>query len=467
MSQKNIQIQTQEQVLAQQQTLSSQQVLFVRLLEMPVDALAARIENECMENPWLEKKDPASEEDFATPQHEAQGMDYNPADDYRSEDDIPAYLLHPHGSSERTMETVEYGETLTFYDHLQEQAAEYDLNEHQRTLLEYLIGSLDEDGLLRKQLLQIADELAIYQAVDTTEKELEEVLSILWQFDPAGLGARSLQECLRLQILRMEESQQRKWMLHVVDHQWDEFTRNRWDRIAERLNLTVSQASTLQRDMLRLNPRPGASLNEAQGRSLQQVTPDVIVDCDEEGHLSLTLNDGNLPLLEVSKDAQGEDLAFTRRYVERGNLFIEALRQRRDTMLRTMRAILKLQRDFFLEGDEALLHPMILEDVANLTGLDISTVSRVCNSKYVLTPYGTYPLRWFFSQKSIQRDGEALSGRQVQVTLRKLIEEEDKSHPLSDEQLTTLMQQQGFQIARRTVAKYREAMGFPTSRMRH
>lgn len=466
MSQKNVQIQTQEQMLTQQQTLSSQQVLFVRLLEMPVDALAARIENECMENPWLEKKDPASEEDFSTQQHESQGMDYNPADDYRSEDDIPSYLLHTH-DGERTMETVEYGETLTFFDHLQEQAAEYDLDEHQRTLLEYLIGSLDEDGLLRKPLLQIADELAIYQAVDTTEKELEEVLGVLWQFDPAGLGARSLQECLRLQILRQEESQQRKWMLQVVDHLWDEFTRNRWDHIAERIGLTASQKSVLQHEMLRLNPRPGAALNEAQGRNLEQVTPDFIVDCDEEGNLSFTLNDGSLPMLEVSKDVMGDDLAFTRRYVERGNLFIEALRQRRETMLKTMRTILKLQRDFFLEGDEALLHPMILEDVARVTGQDISTVSRVCNSKYVLTPYGTYPLRWFFSQKSVQRDGEALSGRQVQVALRQLIDSEDKAHPLSDERLTTLMQQQGFQIARRTIAKYREAMGIPTSRLRH
>lgn len=445
--------------------MSAQTVLLARLLELPVEALAARIEDECLENPWLEKVDPASGEESDVPQGSGEtDMEYNPADDYRSEDDIPSYQFQQ--GNGRTAETMEYGDTLTFYDHLQEQASEYDLNEHKQTLLQYLIGSLDEDGLLRKPLRQMADELAIYQAIDTTEEELEEVLHTLWQFDPPGIGARSLQECLRLQILRGPENTQRTLMLQIVDGLWEDFTHNRWDIIARRMKLTEGQTSALQHELTRLNPRPGSSLGEQSGRAMEQVTPDFVVENDGYDHLSFYLNDGGLPGLQVSPDALQEANEFTSRYVNRGNLFIAALRHRRQSMTKAMAVILDIQRAFFLEGDESLLRPMLMEDVATRTALDVSTISRICNHKYVQTPFGTYPLRWFFTQRSVQRGDETLSTHQVMAALRGLIEAEDKRNPLGDEKLADAMQVLGYNIARRTIAKYRDAMGIPVARMR-
>lgn len=479
MAQKNVQIQHDELQQLQQQTLKGQYVLMLRLLELPVDALVKRIEDECVENPWLEKAEPSDAESM--PAAADDGMDYNPADDYRSEDDIPTYLYRQPTDNERA-ESVEYGDTLSFYDLLKEQIAEYELSDLQRQLLEYLIGSLDEDGFLRKPLYQLSDELAIYQGIDATPEELEEVLHILWQFDPPGLGARSLQECLRLQIEREADHPLHDLMLQVIDTYWDDVKNKRWNVVERQLRLSAAQTASLQHELLRLNPRPGASLGESISQSAEHVTPDFVVEIDAYGNLTLSLNNVGVPDLVISADALDklanydrqtvlsasarEDVQFTRRYVDRGNLFVNALRQRHETMLRTMTAIMALQSAFFAEGDESLLRPMILEDVARHTGLDISSVSRVCSGKYVQTPYGTYPLRWFFTMKAVQRGQEDVSTRQVQSMIRQLIEEEDKQHPLSDDRLSSLMQERGYDIARRTITKYREAMGIPIARLR-
>lgn len=483
MAQELVQQQQQQQQQVMQQTLSAQQVLVMRLLELPTEALLQRVENECLENPWLEKKEPTGDDDFAAPVGTEEGGDYNPADDYRTEDDIPSYLLNQPSGKADSMETIEYGETLSFYDRLEAQVGEYDLDENQRQLLSYLIGSLEESGLLKKSLALIADELAIYQGVDTTEKELEEVLHILWQFDPAGIGARSLQECLRLQVERSDkENPLREQMLQMLSRHWDDITHKRWDVIQRRMRLSSVQVNALQRELLSLNPRPGLALSEPETRSTQQVTPDFIVETDGYGNLTLSLNNSGVPDLMVSADATDkleayaksstlsqaarEDMLFTRRYVDRGTLFINAMRQRRETMLRTMTAIVHMQRDFFLEGDETLLRPMVLDDVAQRIGMDPSTVSRVCNSKYVRTSYGTFPLKMFFTHKAVQKDGDTQTVHQVMAVLRSLIENEDKAKPLNDDRLAALMQQQGYNIARRTIAKYREQMGIPVARLR-
>lgn len=494
MAQDNKQTQNQVQVQAQQQvqvqTLSPQQVMLVRLTEMPIEALQQRIENECLENPWLEKApslDPSPEEEGSWaaegPLSSERGEGGEASYDYRSEDDIPDYMLRP-TYNKLVPENVEYGDTLSFYDQLKAQMADFELTDHERLLLEYLIGELDDGGLLGKPLVQIVDEAEIYQGIETTEREMLGVLDILQQFEPAGVGARSLQECLILQIKRDERNPYRSQLLLIMEKYYDDFLHKRWERIQQRLKLSPLQVEELKREIKRLNPRPGSALGEKSVVIGHQITPDFIVDTDEDGHISMQLNGGTSALIispdateklkgyEKLKDSQltkavQEDIRFTREYVERGQLFIDALAQRRESMIRTMNAIIKLQRPFFLQGDDTLLRPMKLEDVAALAGYDISTVSRVCNSKYVQTPFGIYSLKHFFTHKAVQKDdAEMATQKQVMAAIGELIDTEDKHHPLSDEKLTTLLKQKGYDIARRTIAKYREIMKIPIARMR-
>lgn len=493
MDQKNVLIQQQGQQQVQVQTLAPQQVLLAKLTEMPVDALRQRVENECMENPWLEKAGGDSDEAVGT-EADSDGSTALDGDggsiadervgDYGSEDDIPDHLLNGAAAQNRP-ENVDYRTTLSFYDHLKDQVHEYDLTPHQEQVLEYLIGSLGEDGMLPKSLDQLADEAEIYQNLTTDSRELEQMLHILWQFDPPGIGARSLQECLLLQIARAPHVRFRKEATEVLRSCYDDFMHKRWDRIGQRLHLDDRTIEGVKRVILRLNPHPGFSLGEQDGAASQHITPDFIVETDSDGNITLTLNDGDMPALTVSEDAterlaaydrrkgrplshsEQEDMRFTRRYVERGQMFIQALIQRRETMTRTMQAIINWQRPFFLEGDESLLRPMVLDDIAGRTGYDISTISRVSNSKYVQTSFGIYPLRWFFQRKSVSADDSSeVTQRAVMGELRRLVESEDKARPLSDGRLAELMAEQGYPLARRTVAKYREQMGIPSSKMR-
>ena len=492
MSQRNTQTQQAVQTIGQvqTQTLSAQQVIAVRLTEMSLDALRQRVENECLENPWLEHKADEDADDYGGEgigdgENEVRSPEDNVNDmlgDYRSEEDVPDYLLHAANGS-NVAENVEYGDTLSFYDQLKAQVGEYDLSEHEQEVMEYLIGSLDDDGLLKKSLPQLADELEIYQGITTDTKELERMLHILWQFDPAGVGARSLQECLLVQINRLKDNPWQAQMKAVLQDSYDDFIHKRWDRIRRRLKLSEAQAERLQREIQKLNPRPGNALGEKMGQGSPHVTPDYIVETDSYGNITMSLNEAGVPTLIISPDAveklkgyetqkgtlsqaAQEDLRFTRSYVERGQMFINALAMRRESMIRTMQAIIRLQRPFFLEGDESLLRPMILKDISDISGVSISVVSRVCNSKYVQTNFGTFPLKWFFSHKTHQADGDEVSSRKVMSALRNLIDNENRRAPLSDEQLTQMLRQQGFDIARRTVAKYREQMGLPVARMR-
>lgn len=476
-----IQETTQEQV--QVQNLSPQQVMVARLTELSIEALAHRVENECLENPWLEKVDGTQDEaDAYGAEAGGEGQDTgydtpaaDASDDYNSEGDIPAYQLQTQNG--RTMETVEYGETLSFYDKLLDQMSEFELDDHQQDVLRYIIGSLEDDGLLKKPLYLIVDELAIYQGVQTSEEEVESLLHVLWHFEPTGVGARSVQECLLLQIQADQDNPQRDLMQKVITNSYDDFLHKRKEQIQQRYRLGNVEMDMLMESLLRLNPKPGTSLGESLTQGSRQITPDFLVETDQYGHVTMTLNEGNVPDLIISPDAVAslenaklnvaarEELSFTREYVERGQLFINALAQRRQTMLKTMRAIIRIQHDFFLDGDETKLHPMKLEDIAQLTGLNVSTVSRVRNSKFVQTTYGTYPLSWFFSSKVVL-DGDEVSVRKIKGALQEIISAEDKREPLSDDKLTSLLRQQGFDIARRTVAKYREQLGIPVARLR-
>ena len=471
------------QIQTQQQQLTPQQVLLVRLTELPVNDLRERIDKELEENPWLQgSMDNAegagrSEEtgDVGEPQ-DALSDTQPTSDDFDDVDDgIPR---DPNQDSEERRRREPVDDSESFFDHLKEQLGDYALNDHEREVVEYLIGSLGDDGLLRAPLETIADELDIYHNVQTNEEELTHLLTdVVQQMDPAGVGGRDLQECLTIQARRNFRGEVRNQLVTLFQRYWDDFSHTRWQRIQHALKLDDLGLIRLQQRIHRLNPRPGGSIGGDRSDN-HAITPDFLVETDENNQIHLTLNEGDLPRLTVSPDAEEELKQMTvvskndreaQRYlrlqVDNAKMFIDAIRQRRDTMLRTMRAIIRLQRPFFLDGDETLLRPMRLEDVAQRTGQDISTVSRVANSKFVQTNHGIYPLRWFFTTAATL-NGDAVTVRKILKSLRELVDAEDRRHPLSDEKLASMLRDRGYDVARRTVAKYRTQLGIAESRMR-
>ena len=500
MAQSQIQEQRQTQGQKLAQTISHQQLLQATLVELPITQLVDRINTEMNDNPALEvdasydipdtpdyqdyPDDPESSDDYAvsTEREERQSaLDEALAGIGRDDEDLPVY----HGGSNvaEDREEMVYGQSESFYDQLMEQVGETELTDRQRDIMEYLIGSLDDDGLLRKPADVISDELAIYHNIDATHQEIENVLKVLQDFDPAGIGARSLQECLLIQISRRDDSKVKTLMQQVIAEYFDAFTKKHWDKIQAALSLTDIQAEALFKELRKLNPRPGASMGETVGRSIQQITPDFIIDTLDDGTVTFTLNHGEVPELKVSqsfvdsmKEYQDnkdhlsrqtkEALLYIKKKVDAAQGFIEAIKVRRHTLAMTMQAIISLQHQFFVDGDEASLRPMILKDVAEKTGLDLSTISRVCNSKYAQTRWGTFPLRHFFSDSYVTESGEELSTRQIKAALRDIVEAEDKQKPLSDDAIKEELAKKGFPIARRTVAKYREQLGIPIARLR-
>ncbi|MGP1416662.1 RNA polymerase factor sigma-54 [Prevotella fusca] len=502
MAQEQVQIQTQKQ--QQVQRLSQQQMLQVKLLEMPLTELEESVNAELDDNPALEAGgeetdnidsndtvEHSEDDDFDTLQEREERQDAldSALERMRSDDDLPTYDSRQQRNNAEYEEIV-YGDTTSFIDKLNEQVGERELTERQKSILEYLIGSLDDDGLLRKDLDSISDELAIYHGIDATTKELEEVLKILQDFDPAGIGARSLQECLLLQVDRKVENgdwqrdgQLYKYIRTILSNHFDAFTKKHWDKIQSALSLSDLQVEALQREIRKLNPKPGSSMGETQGRNLQQITPDFIIDTEDDGTVTFSLNHGNLPKLHVSQTfndmletyrnnkagmnrQEKEALLYAKEKVDKAQGFIEAVKQRRHTLQVTMKAIIDIQRKFFQDGDEADLKPMILKDIADRTGLDISTISRVSNIKYAQTRWGTFPLRFFFTDSYTTEDGEEMSTRKIKLALKEVIDSEDKRKPLSDDALAKVMKEKGFPIARRTVAKYREQLGLPVARLR-
>jgi RNA polymerase sigma-54 factor len=494
------QIQQQKQEQRQLQSISAQQLLLSQLVELPLQQMTERIETELHDNPALEKKVSDEEPQDWNPAEASDQPDA--AEDYdqqrereersdaldaalenigRDDEELPVYQGGRQWSDEQ--EQAVYGEERSFYDTLMEQVGELELSDRDRYVIEYIIQSLDDDGLLRTPLADICEQLAIYHGIDITEAEAEPLLRHVQQLDPAGIGARTLQECLLLQTERRKNSPMKALMRKVIEDHFDEFTKKHWQRIQQSMALTDSQMEELLAELRRLNPKPGASMGEALGRSMQQITPDFIVDTQDDGTITFSLNSGDMPRLEISQSfadllhdfqnnkehmsrQQKEALLYTKQKVEAAQGFIDAVETRRRTLTKTMKAILQLQRPFFEEGDEELLRPMILKDVAELTGLDLSTISRVSNSKYVQTRWGTFPLKFFFSDSYVTQNGEELSTRKIKVALRNLIDDEDKHKPLSDDALRDALERQGFPIARRTVAKYREQLGLPVARLR-
>ena len=503
-------IQTQEQKLQQLQRLSAQQMLQVKMLEMPLNELEDNINAELDDNPALETEnsddalmgegnedrsalddsDNSNDDEFGDDAYEAQSEKEERKDELDQalesigkDDQMPDYNTDRYNTQNADYEEMVYGDTTSFYDKLKEQMDMQILTDKEKQIMEYLIGSLDEDGLLRKDLDSICDELIIYHNIDVSEKEIEHVLHKLQSFDPAGVGGRSLQECLLLQVKRLPKGVLRKTMEEVFEDYFDEFTKKHWDKIKSGLELNETQLETLKDEIRKLNPKPGASLGETDGRNMQQINPDFIVDTADDGTITFTLNRGNMPELTVSPSftdmietykrhknqmsrKDKEALLYAKEKVDKAQGFIEAIKQRRHTLIITMKAIIDIQRQFFLDGDEADLKPMILKDVAERTKLDISTISRVRIEKYVQTKWGIFPLKFFFTDSYTTEDGEELSTRKIKIALQHLIENEDKKKPLSDDAISKVMKEKGFPIARRTVAKYREQLGIPVARLR-
>ena len=485
--QSNIQTQVQTQSQVQIQTLSPQQVLEARLLALSTLELEEHVRSELNDNPALEDgtSEPLSQ-DTETTEPDDELYDEG-VDDYRddssgsddwNDDDDDWYDRSDRGIS-GTVADVPLADTRSFYDLLYEQLREQDLTERQMKIALYIIGSIDNDGLLDKDVQAISDDLAFYHDLEASTDEIEQVLKVIQDFDPAGIGARNLQECLLIQIRRKEDSPLKALQEKVISTMFDEFTHKRWDKISARLGIDKEQTDAVIAELVKLNPRPGSSLGETVGHSRQHIVPDFILE-NYDGDITFTLNNGNIPQLHVSREYsdmldrqikggnsnQRDAALYIKRKLDSAKGFIQALHQREVTLTRTMQAIIDMQRPFFTEGDDTLLKPMILKDVAERTGYDISTISRVTSGKYVQTNFGTFPLKAFFTDGVKTSSGEEVSVKEIHRILREVTDAEDHSNPLTDEQLADILAERGYKVARRTVAKYREQIGIPVARLR-
>ena len=461
----------------------------IKLLEVPTLQIEQRIKKELEENPALEEG--SEEDDDVNDLQEEEAFEENDKDqeeftldDYIEEDDIPDYRLqvNNYGKDDEKRSEIPFSVGSTFHEHLESQLGLRDLTEDQKVLGEYILGNIDEDGYLRRDLDNIVDDLAFLQNIKTTKKELEEVLEIIQDLDPSGVGARNLRECLLIQLARKERTQMPvKLAYTIIDQYFEEFSKRHYDKITTKLGITEEDLKNAIDEILKLNPKPGSVYSDSFIKAAQQIIPDFILDLTEEG-LDLHLNSRNQPELRVNsaysemlrsyvkdksqKKEMKDAVVFVKQKIDSARWFIDAIKQRQNTLLLTMNAILTYQGEYFVDGDETKLKPMILKDIAEMTGLDVSTVSRVANSKYIQTHFGIMPLKFFFSEGLQTDSGEEVSTREIKRILQDCIENEEKRRPLTDERLTEILQEKGYQIARRTVAKYREQLNIPVARLR-
>ncbi|QKG78901.1 RNA polymerase factor sigma-54 [Tenuifilum thalassicum] len=470
------------------QKLSPQQIQMIKLLEIPTMLLEQRIKKELEENPILEEvetDEPAAEPEMVLPDDNKEGNDDEfSLEDYMNDDDVPTYKLYSNNSSyDDKREEIPFSTGVSFHDYLENQLGMADLSEHEKQLGLYLIGNIDGDGYIRRKLSAIADDIAFSLGIETNEDELERILWVIQEFDPPGVGARDLQECLLIQIKAKENQNKATQNAYkILKYHFDEFIKKHYDKISSRLNLSDDELKEAIDEILKLNPKPGGSFTDPYDQSAQHIIPDFILEY-EDGEFRLSLNSKNVPELRISKEysdmienysynkefsttQEREAIAFVKQKIDSAKWFIDALKQRQNTLLTTMEAILDYQKEYFRDGDESKLKPMILKDIAERTGLDISTISRVANSKYIQTHFGIFPLKHFFSEGMQTDSGEQVSTREIKQILAECVENEDKKKPLTDEQLMEILKSKGYPIARRTVAKYREQLGIPVARLR-
>ncbi|WP_461532941.1 RNA polymerase factor sigma-54 [Sinomicrobium sp.] len=473
------------------QKLSPQQIQLMKLIQLPTQAFEQRLKQEIEENPALEsgKEEETSYEDdlydaqddlYDEGNEKIEAEDIN-VDEYLSDDEIPEYRLQTNNySADDEEKSVPYAAGTTFHQNLLNQLSTYSLDDNQRDIAEFLVGSVDESGYIRRSVEDITDDLAFTQNIYTDEETVEKVLRLVQELDPAGVGARELKECLLIQLKRKKTTPSVQLAIDIIERSFEQFTKKHYNKLLQRHHISEEELRDAIQEVERLNPKPGSSYS-GSNRIIEHIVPDFSIRI-VDGELELALNGRNAPQLHVSKEysnmlqgykdskekskSQKDAVQFIKQKLDAAKWFIDAIKQRQETLFVTMNAIMHYQEEYFLTGDERKLKPMILKDIADSIGMDVSTVSRVANSKYVDTPYGTKLIKEFFSEAMKNEQGEDVSTREIKKILENIIEEEDKKSPLTDDRLAVMLKEKGYPIARRTIAKYREQLDIPVARLR-
>ncbi len=467
-----------------QQKLTPQQIQLMKLIQLPTIEFEQRLKQEIEENPALEEGKEHDETDDFDDQTEyeedaeiIEAPDIN-VDEYLSDDEIPDYRLRTNNYADDDDKKVPYAQGESFTQYLKSQLSAFPLSEEHRKIADFLIGSINDNGYLRRDVIEIVDDLAFTHNVMTTEEEVEKVLRLIQELDPPGVGARNLKESLIIQLRRKQPNEARTLALKILENGFDYFINKKYKKLLQKFELTEDQLKEAINEITKLNPKPGNAFNST-GTFVEHVTPDFIINIEDD-HLEVSLNAKNAPVLRVSPaytemlkgykenkaKSQKDAVMFIKQKLDAAKWFIDAVNQRRDTLLKTIQAIADYQKEYFLTGDERKIKPMILKDIADRIKMDISTVSRVANSKYVQTPYGVKLLKEFFSESMKDAQGEDVSTIKIKNILQSIIDQENKRKPLTDEQLSKALKEKGYPIARRTIAKYREQLGIPVARLR-
>lgn len=455
----------------QQQKLSPLQIQTIKLLELPVLELEQKIRKELEENPVLDEISESQDPDDDSPKNVS-------LSEYPADDPTPSYKLYVNNQGKDAKPQYNtFSVKESFQENLIVQLGYRKLDERTRAIAVFVIGSLDDDGYLRRDLESLSYDVLLRLNIETTEQELEYILKIIQEFEPAGVGARDLQECLLLQLDSRTPSQQNARII-LTDY-FQEFTKKHYSKIISRMGITQEELKEAVEEIIRLNPRPGGQIDDSYNDQAQQIIPDFLLE-EKDGELIMSMPKFSIPELRVNKryaellmdssnsgtKAGREAASFVKQKLDSAKWFIEAIKQRHNTLQNTMNAIIDFQREYFMDGDETKLKPMVLKNIAEKTGLDISTISRVVNCKYIQTHFGIYPLKYFFSEGLMTEGGEEVSTREIKKILSESVDAEDKSKPLTDEELVEFLQQKGYKVARRTVAKYREQLNIPIARLR-
>lgn len=484
----------QELNLKLQQKLSPQQIQLMKLVQLPTVAFEQRVQEELEENPALDDMSSEYDDEYSNEHDEwnNEGDDYGDdqiidtsdinIDDYLSDDDVPNYKTYSNNYSDDDEEkSIPYAQGISFIEYLSGQISTFRLTEEEMTIANFLLGNIDDDGYIRRELKSLVDDLAFTQNIFVSYDEVENILvNYIQKLDPVGVGARNLQECLLIQLENKTQTKSIELAEKLIFESFDAFTKKHYSRLLAKYDIDETELRDAIAEIERLNPKPGKSFSSG-GRMIEQITPDFTINI-VDGELEITLNGRNVPELRVSNtfaemldtykktehksSQQKEAVMFVKQKLDSAKWFIDAVQQRRNTLMYTMEAIMKFQKEYFLTGDETKIRPMILKDISDKIGMDISTVSRVANSKYIATPYGTFLIKDLFSESLTNEEGEEVSTREIKRILQDVIADEDKRKPLTDEKLTEILKEKGYPIARRTIAKYREQLSIPVARLR-
>jgi RNA polymerase sigma-54 factor len=459
--------------LKQQQKLSPLQIQTIKLIELPIQELEQRIRKELEENPVLDEEQPAEKDEENAPREVS-------LSDYKDDDPIPGYRLRADNySKDERPQYSTFSVKESFTQSLQEQLGYRNLSEHQYAVASFLIGSLDDDGYLRRSIDSVVDDLSFRANVETDEQEVLDMLKVIQEFEPAGVGARDLRECLLLQVRNLKKSPDVDNAVKILKNYFNEFTNKHFQKIMTRMGISEEELKAAMSKILKLNPSPGGQIDDSYTDQAQQIVPDFLLEYND-GELRLSMPRFSVPELRVnrkyaeilmeasasSERDKKEAAAFVKKKLDSAKWFVEAIKQRHNTLSCTMQAIVDYQREYFIDGDETNLKPMVLKDIAEKTGFDISTISRVVNSKYIETHFGIYSLKYFFSEGLENQEGEEVSTRELKKALQECVDTENKRKPLTDDELVERMTAKGYKVARRTIAKYRDQLGIPKARLR-